>query len=49
MTSQRAGVALFGAPRVVVRLQVGPGPGRVVLYTCDLTRRYIDINARYTT
>jgi glutamate N-acetyltransferase/amino-acid N-acetyltransferase len=40
---------LFQAPRVSVRLEVGTGPGRAVLYTCDLTRRYIDINARYTT
>ncbi|HEU4402475.1 MAG TPA: bifunctional glutamate N-acetyltransferase/amino-acid acetyltransferase ArgJ [Candidatus Polarisedimenticolia bacterium] len=40
---------LFTAPRVSIRLDVGAGPGRAVLWTCDLTRRYIDINARYTT
>jgi glutamate N-acetyltransferase/amino-acid N-acetyltransferase len=40
---------LFRAPRVAVRLRIGAGPGRAVLYTCDLTRRYIDINAHYTT
>ena len=40
---------LFTAPRVSVRLDVGPGRGRAVLWTCDLTRRYIDINAHYTT
>ncbi len=48
----RGGAALrrlFTAPRVSVRLDVGAGPGRAVLWTCDLTRRYIDINARYTT
>ena len=40
---------LFRAPRVAVRLAVGVGPGRATLWTCDLTRRYVDINARYTT
>jgi N-acetylglutamate synthase/N-acetylornithine aminotransferase len=40
---------LFREPRVAVRLEVGRGPGRAILTTCDLTRRYIDINARYTT
>jgi glutamate N-acetyltransferase/amino-acid N-acetyltransferase len=40
---------LFTAPRVSVRLDIGPGRGRAVLWTCDLTRRYVDINAHYTT
>jgi glutamate N-acetyltransferase/amino-acid N-acetyltransferase len=40
---------LFATPRVRVRLDLASGPGRAVLWTCDLTRRYIDINARYTT
>jgi glutamate N-acetyltransferase/amino-acid N-acetyltransferase len=40
---------LFTAPRVAVRLGVGPGRGRATLWTCDLTKRYVDINARYTT
>jgi glutamate N-acetyltransferase / amino-acid N-acetyltransferase len=40
---------LFLAPRVNVRLAVGVGPGRATLWTCDLTRRYVDINAHYTT
>ena len=40
---------LFTAPRVSVHLDVGPGPGRAVIWTCDLTRRYVDINASYTT
>jgi glutamate N-acetyltransferase/amino-acid N-acetyltransferase len=39
---------LFNAPRVSIRLGVGAGRGRAVLWTCDLTRRYIDINAHYT-
>jgi glutamate N-acetyltransferase / amino-acid N-acetyltransferase len=40
---------LFSAPRVTVRLDLGDGRGRATLWTCDLTRRYIDINATYTT
>jgi glutamate N-acetyltransferase/amino-acid N-acetyltransferase len=40
---------LFAAPRVRVRLDLASGRGRAVLWTCDLTRRYIDINAHYTT
>lgn len=40
---------LFKSPRVRVRLDLASGPGRAVLWTCDLTRRYIDINAHYTT
>jgi glutamate N-acetyltransferase / amino-acid N-acetyltransferase len=40
---------LFASPRVSVRLDLASGPGRAVLWTCDLTRRYIDINAHYTT
>jgi glutamate N-acetyltransferase/amino-acid N-acetyltransferase len=40
---------LFTTPRVRVRLDLASGPGRAVLWTCDLTRRYIDINAHYTT
>ena len=41
--------SLFAAPGVVVRLDLRSGRGRAVLWTCDLTRRYVDINAHYTT
>jgi glutamate N-acetyltransferase/amino-acid N-acetyltransferase len=40
---------LFSAPRVSIRLEVGRGPGRATLWTCDLTREYVDFNTRYTT
>ena len=40
---------LFTGPRVRVRLDLDSGRGRAVVWTCDLTRRYIDINAHYTT
>jgi len=41
--------SLFTTPRVSIRLDLASGPGRAVLWTCDLTRRYIEINAHYTT
>ncbi len=40
---------LFTTPRVTVRVDLGSGPGRAVLWTCDLTTKYVDINASYTT
>ena len=32
-----------------VNLQVGSGPGRFVLWTCDLSHEYVNINADYRT
>jgi len=32
---------------IVVDIVVGGGPGRAVVWTCDLTHAYIDINASY--
>lgn len=32
-----------------VNLQVGTGPGRFVLWTCDLSHEYVNINADYRT
>ena len=32
---------------IVVRVDVGVGNGRATVWTCDLTRGYIDINADY--
>ena len=36
-----------GAARSPSRVDVGVGPGRGDLWTCDLTHGYIDINADY--
>jgi glutamate N-acetyltransferase/amino-acid N-acetyltransferase len=35
--------------RVAVALDLGLGPGGAVMWTCDLTRGYVDINADYHT
>jgi glutamate N-acetyltransferase/amino-acid N-acetyltransferase len=32
---------------VLVEISVGSGPGRAVVWTCDLTHDYISINADY--
>ena len=32
---------------VVLRCDVGVGNGEATIWTCDLTHRYIDINAGY--
>lgn len=32
-----------------IRLNIGDGPGGTVVYTCDLTHAYIDINGAYRT
>jgi glutamate N-acetyltransferase/amino-acid N-acetyltransferase len=38
-----------GEREVRIRLVVGPGPGSVRFWTCDLTAEYIRLNADYTT
>ena len=30
-----------------IAIVVGPGPGRAVMHTCDLTKRYVEINGDY--
>jgi glutamate N-acetyltransferase/amino-acid N-acetyltransferase len=32
---------------ILVEVSVGNGPGRAVVWTCDLTHDYISINADY--
>jgi glutamate N-acetyltransferase/amino-acid N-acetyltransferase len=41
-------VALYmKQPEITVRVDLGIGPGRATVWTCDLTHGYIDINADY--
>jgi len=41
-------VALYmKQPEITVRVDLGIGPGRARIWTCDLTHGYIDINADY--
>lgn len=41
--------AVFALPEFVVKLEVGSGPGTVVVWTTDLTHEYVSINADYRT
>ena len=41
------GAAYMKNSEIVIRLDLGLGDGDAVVYTCDLTHSYIDINADY--
>ncbi|MEZ6022974.1 MAG: bifunctional glutamate N-acetyltransferase/amino-acid acetyltransferase ArgJ [Hyphomonadaceae bacterium] len=39
--------AYMKQPELTISVTVGPGSGRARMYTCDLTKRYIEINGDY--
>jgi glutamate N-acetyltransferase/amino-acid N-acetyltransferase len=39
--------AYMKQPELKITVTVGPGAGRARMYTCDLTKRYIEINGDY--
>ncbi|MEZ5995706.1 MAG: bifunctional glutamate N-acetyltransferase/amino-acid acetyltransferase ArgJ [Hyphomonadaceae bacterium] len=39
--------AYMKRPELEISVTVGPGVGRAVMWTCDLTKRYIEINGDY--
>jgi len=41
--------AICAAQEIDIRVVVGDGPGSAIIYTCDLTHAYIDINGAYRT
>jgi glutamate N-acetyltransferase/amino-acid N-acetyltransferase len=41
------GAAYMKNPEIAIRVDLGLGGGKAVVYTCDLTHGYIDINADY--
>jgi glutamate N-acetyltransferase / amino-acid N-acetyltransferase len=41
--------AIFAGAEVSVRLRLGEGPGRAVVWTTDLTHAYVTINSHYRT
>jgi glutamate N-acetyltransferase/amino-acid N-acetyltransferase len=45
----RAAGAYLNDDTVLIRLQVGSGPGRGCAWGCDLSDQYVRINADYTT
>jgi glutamate N-acetyltransferase/amino-acid N-acetyltransferase len=38
--------AAFGAPEVALRLELGMGGAEAVIWTCDMTAAYVELNAR---
>ncbi len=45
--SEEAGAAYMKRPELEIGVDVGVGAGRATVWTCDLTHRYIEINADY--
>ncbi|MGC9368539.1 MAG: bifunctional glutamate N-acetyltransferase/amino-acid acetyltransferase ArgJ [Paracoccaceae bacterium] len=45
--SEEAGAAYMKRPELVIGVDLGLGKGRATAWTCDLTNRYIEINADY--
>lgn len=45
--SEEAGAAYMKQPELKIRVEVGIGKGTAKVWTCDLTKQYISINADY--
>ena len=45
--TEEAGAAYMKRPELEIGVDVGVGEGRATVWTCDLTHRYIEINADY--
>ncbi len=44
---EAAGAAYMKNPELVIGVDLGLGNGAATVWTCDLTKRYIEINADY--
>ncbi len=47
--SEKEASRLLSQEEVTIHLDLGAGQAEATTWTCDLTRRYVDINARYRT
>jgi glutamate N-acetyltransferase/amino-acid N-acetyltransferase len=45
--TEAAGAAYMKRPEIEIGVDIGIGDGRATVWTCDLTHRYIEINADY--
>ncbi|RZM02673.1 MAG: bifunctional ornithine acetyltransferase/N-acetylglutamate synthase, partial [Sphingomonas sp.] len=45
--SEAAAAAVMKRPEVPIRVELGLGAGRWTVYTCDLTKEYVEINGDY--
>jgi glutamate N-acetyltransferase/amino-acid N-acetyltransferase len=41
--------ARFAQPELLIELSLGDGPGKAVMWTCDLSHEYVTINGEYRT
>lgn len=46
---EAAASAVFAEPSYTIKVDLGLGSGRAVVWTCDLTHGYVDINGAYRT
>ncbi|MEO0999092.1 MAG: bifunctional ornithine acetyltransferase/N-acetylglutamate synthase, partial [Pseudomonadota bacterium] len=44
---EAAAAAYMAADEIALTVDLGVGPGRATIWTCDLTKRYVEINADY--
>ncbi|MEM9740465.1 MAG: bifunctional glutamate N-acetyltransferase/amino-acid acetyltransferase ArgJ, partial [Pseudomonadota bacterium] len=47
--NEAAAMAACAGREIEITVSIGAGPGEAVVYTCDLTHAYIDINGAYRT
>jgi len=40
---------IFKGKEVLIEVDAGTGNGKAVLYSCDISKKYIDFNSFYTT
>ncbi|MEI8032501.1 MAG: bifunctional glutamate N-acetyltransferase/amino-acid acetyltransferase ArgJ [Chlorobiaceae bacterium] len=45
--SEEEAALILAQESYTVTLRLGPGPGRATLWTCDLSKEYVDINGSY--
>lgn len=45
--SEALATEIVRSPEISVRLAVGDGPGSVIVYTCDLSHEYVNVNGSY--
>ena len=46
---ETAATERFAQPELLIELRLGEGPGRDVMWTCDLSHEYVTINGEYRT
>ena len=45
--SEAAAAEIMAQPSYTIRLRLGEGPGQATIWTCDLSKEYIEINGSY--